>query len=95
MIFEEPAAQAPPPPVRAKPAGHMAVAQVLGTPPASVQLVEPELETSTQFIPCGVAQVGGVPRALLSSNTIEGSADNASFAGVPTKDKLFDSPVKL
>jgi hypothetical protein len=49
LILEPPAAQAPPAPVRVKPAGQATDAHVLGTPPASVQLVEPELVTWVQL----------------------------------------------
>src|SRR5271169_176297 len=101
LIFESPAAQAPPPPVRVNPPGHVTVAQVLGTPPASVQFVEPELTTSIQSrqgapVVQVVAQNGGVPpAALLSVNTIAGSGVVGTTVGVPTKLRLFDSPVKL
>jgi hypothetical protein len=49
LILEPPAAQAPPAPVIVKPAGQATDAHVLGTPPASVQLVEPELVTWVQL----------------------------------------------
>ena len=70
---------------------------MLATPPASVQLVEPELTISVQFRPPAlVVQVGGVPpAALLSLKTIDGNAAVATMAGAPTRLKLFNSPVKL
>jgi hypothetical protein len=52
FIFRSPAAQAPPAPVRVNPSPHLADAQVLSTPPESVQLVEPELIISTQLSVC-------------------------------------------
>ena len=92
LIFEPPAAQAPPPPVRIIPSGHFADAQVLASPPASVQSLRPELTTSIQFRPPPlVAQVGGVPPwELLSVNTIDGKGVVGTTAGVPTNVRLFE-----
>ena len=68
---------------------------MLATPPESVHVVEPELATPIQIRPPRlVAQVGGVPPpALLSVNTIAGNGVVGTTAGVPTKVRLFVSPV--
>src|SRR4051794_36736352 len=91
FILVPPAAQAPPPPVSVNPCGQTAEAQVLATPPASVQFVEPELDTPTQNKPpLLTVQVRGVPpAALLSVNTIAGKPEVCTVAGVPTKFRLF------
>src|SRR5438094_395499 len=89
FIFVPPAAQAPPPPVRVDCGGHFADAHVLGTPPASLQLVEPELMTPVQAKPTLVlAQDGGAPAVELCVNTIAGDDDDKA-AGVPTRLRLF------
>ena len=96
LIFRSPAAQAPPPPVRVNPLAHLADAQVLATPPESVQFVEPVLATPIQISPPRlVAQVAGVAvPTLLCVNTMAGKGVVGTTAGVPTKLRLFVSPVK-
>src|SRR5262249_20426411 len=95
LIFLSPAAQAPPPPVSVNPSGHLTDEHVLATPPASVQFVEPELLIPKQIKPLWLTvQVDGPPATLLSVNTIAGRAEACTVAGVPTKLRLFVSPVK-
>jgi hypothetical protein len=73
----------------------VAVAHVLSTPPASLQLVDPLLETPEQTSPlrATLQLAGAPPGTLLCVNTIAGCDDEAT-AGVPTRSRLFVSPVK-